>query len=224
MKPRTSASAAPPARRPCPTRVDLNALQRTPTGRTRRHWPRGSACATSRPARVTRWCANWCAAFLARGVPVTAEGVLEMGSDPFGFLRWPEFNFLPCPEDLYVPAPWCGSTACARVSGVTGTAAAGARQGKIHGARPGDGRRGHPGRRMDRAEAFRPTHADVPEGAHHPGKPAGGSPPTVRAIDLIATLGRGQRGLILAPPRDGQDDHAQAHRQGDPRATARRSI
>ncbi len=33
---------------------------------------------------------------------------------------------------------------------------------------------------------------------------AGGSPPTVRAIDLIATLGRGQRGLILAPPRTGK--------------------
>ena len=55
-------------------------------------------------------------AFLARGVPVTAEGVLEIGSDPFGFLRWPEFNFLPCPEDLYVPAPWCGSTGCARAT------------------------------------------------------------------------------------------------------------
>ena len=33
---------------------------------------------------------------------------------------------------------------------------------------------------------------------------AGGSPPTVRAIDLLATLGRGQRGLILAPPRTGK--------------------
>ena len=44
-------------------------------------------------------------AFLTRGVPVTASGVLEMGTDPFGFLRWPEGNFSACRRTCTCPPP-----------------------------------------------------------------------------------------------------------------------
>ena len=30
------------------------------------------------------------------------EGVLEILPDGFGFLRSPEYNYLPCPDDIYV--------------------------------------------------------------------------------------------------------------------------
>src|SRR5262249_56195023 len=30
------------------------------------------------------------------------EGVLEVLPDGFGFLRSPEYNYLPCPDDIYV--------------------------------------------------------------------------------------------------------------------------
>ena len=30
------------------------------------------------------------------------EGVMEILSDGFGFLRSPSYNYLPCPEDIYV--------------------------------------------------------------------------------------------------------------------------
>ncbi len=35
---------------------------------------------------------------------------------------------------------------------------------------------------------------------------------TARAIDLVAPIGKGQRGLIVSPPESGQDDAAAEHR------------
>src|SRR6201988_1836322 len=35
-------------------------------------------------------------------VPISADGVLEVLSDGFGFLRSPEANYLPGPDDIYV--------------------------------------------------------------------------------------------------------------------------
>src|SRR5205085_9353929 len=42
-------------------------------------------------------------AALGQGATVTAEGFLEQVADSFGLLRYPELNFLPVPEDVYVP-------------------------------------------------------------------------------------------------------------------------
>src|SRR5207247_9085536 len=42
-------------------------------------------------------------AALDRGSSVTAEGFLDQVGDSFGLLRYPELNFLPVPEDVYVP-------------------------------------------------------------------------------------------------------------------------
>src|SRR5262245_43075565 len=35
-------------------------------------------------------------------VPISGDGVLEVLSDGFGFLRSPEANYLPGPDDIYV--------------------------------------------------------------------------------------------------------------------------
>src|SRR5216117_372504 len=42
-------------------------------------------------------------AALGQGVNVMAEGFLDQVGDSFGLLRYPELNFLPVPEDVYVP-------------------------------------------------------------------------------------------------------------------------
>ena len=42
-------------------------------------------------------------AALGQGTTVTAEGFLDQVGDSFGLLRYPELNFLPVPEDAYVP-------------------------------------------------------------------------------------------------------------------------
>ena len=36
-----------------------------------------------------------------------------------------------------------------------------------------------------------------------------------RLIDIVSPIGKGQRGLIVSPPKAGQDDHAAEHRQCD---------
>ena len=38
------------------------------------------------------------------GSRILADGVLEITAENHGFLRWPHYNFRPCPEDVYVPA------------------------------------------------------------------------------------------------------------------------
>src|SRR5260370_16785118 len=30
--------------------------------------------------------------------------MVDLSGEAYGFLRWPPFNFNPCPEDVYVPA------------------------------------------------------------------------------------------------------------------------
>src|ERR1700719_4250754 len=42
-------------------------------------------------------------AALGQGTNATAEGFLDQVGDSFGLLRYPELNFLPVPEDVYVP-------------------------------------------------------------------------------------------------------------------------
>src|ERR1700683_2481476 len=42
--------------------------------------------------------------YSTRGVQLVGEGMLEITSESYGFLRWERYNFTPCPEDVYVPA------------------------------------------------------------------------------------------------------------------------
>ncbi len=185
---------------PLPAELDLNALQQMPMPELNRLAARIRA--RNFPPRARHpLVAEICRAALFRQIPVSAQGVLEMGNEAFGHLRWPRFNFLPLPEDLHV------STALIRQ----------------HGLRPGNLVCGwlRPPREQEKFIALdRVSEVE--------GKPPGAAPtefdkltplfphdriilespgcsnPTVRAIDLVSTLGRGQRGLILAPPRTGK--------------------
>ena len=195
-------NSQPPAAPPLPARVDLNELQRRSPDAlaalaeqlgVRNQPPRARHPLVAELVRV----------FLARGIEVTAEGFLEIGADAFGFVRWPEFNFLPCPEDLYVPAALVRQYGLRSGQRLAGTL------------RPARDKEKYTA--LDRLTAIEgipvdqwtvPKHFDqltpmFPDTRIILESPAYGSP-TVRAIDLVATLGRGQRGLILAPPRVGK--------------------
>jgi len=39
-------------------------------------------------------------AYSSRGVQLIGEGMLEITSESYGFLRWERYNFTPCPEDV----------------------------------------------------------------------------------------------------------------------------
>ena len=145
---------------------------------------------------------------------IYGEGTLEILSDGFGFLRSPQANFLPGPDDIYV------SPAQVRRFGLrTGDTV----EGQIRA--PKDGERYFALLKVN-AINFEPPEAlrqrinfdnltplypnrrlkmENPETETGGG---GGKGPTKdhthRVIDLIAPIGMGQRALIVSPPRTGK--------------------
>lgn len=139
------------------------------------------------------------------GWNVYGDGVLEVLQDGFGFLRSPEANYLPGPEDIYVSPNLI----------------------KNHSLRTGDTVEGMVRSPDDNERYFALTQVkqinfENPEKARHKIAFDNLTPlypnerlrmevddPTVkdrssRVIDLVAPIGKGQRSLIVAPPRTGK--------------------
>jgi len=138
-------------------------------------------------------------------VPIHADGVLETLQDGFGFLRSPEANYLPGPDDIYV------SPSQVRRFGLrTGDTV----EGQIRS--PKDGERyfallkvnrinfGQPDdvRHRINFDNLTPLYPD--EHLRLEVEDRKGKDLTTRVIDLVAPLGKGQRALIVAPPRTGK--------------------
>ncbi|NQW11902.1 MAG: transcription termination factor Rho [Alphaproteobacteria bacterium] len=139
-------------------------------------------------------------------VAIFGQGVLETLSDGFGFLRSPESNYLPGPDDIYI------SPSQVRRFGLrTGDTV----EGEIRA--PKDGERYFALLRVNQInfedpDAVRhrinfdnltPLYPDEKLSLELPFKPES-KEYTTRIIDLIAPLGKGQRALIVAPPRTGK--------------------
>ncbi len=140
---------------------------------------------------------------VARGLKVTAEGVLEMGAEPFGYLRWPEFSFLPCPEDLYVPAALVRQHGLRAGHRLTGWVRPARDKEKFMAVERVTSIENIPVDQWIRTKEFDELTPQFPKERIILESTAYNEP-TARAIDLVATLGKGQRGLILAPPRTGK--------------------
>ena len=138
-------------------------------------------------------------------VEISGGGVIEILSDGFGFLRSPEANYLPGPDDIYV------SPSQIRRFGLrTGDTV----EGQIRA--PKDGERYFALLKVSK------INFEEPEKTRHkvhfdnltplyPDEKLKLDPddPTVkdkspRVIDLVAPIGKGQRALIVAPPRTGK--------------------
>lgn len=139
-------------------------------------------------------------------VPIYGIGVLETLSDGFGFLRSPESNYLPGPDDIYV-----SPSQIRRFSLRTGDTV----EGEIRSPKDGE--------RYFALLKVNLINFEAPEAVRHrinfdnltPLYPEDrlhleieNNPEskelTTRVIDLISPLGKGQRGLIVAPPRTGK--------------------
>jgi transcription termination factor Rho len=130
------------------------------------------------------------------------EGVLEVLPDGFGFLRSPDFNYLPCPDDIYI-----SPSQIRRFALRTGSIV----QGQIR--PPKEGERYFA---LLRVEAINYQSPEVliekiPFDELTPLYPEKRlrletDPKNVdmRIVDLITPIGKGQRGLIVAPPRTGK--------------------
>jgi transcription termination factor Rho len=140
-----------------------------------------------------------------KNVSIYGDGVLEVLPDGFGFLRSPEANYLPGPDDIYV-----SPSQVRRFSLRTGDTV----EGEIRA--PKDGERyfallkvndinfEDPGavRHRINFDNLTPLHPEskLTMEVEDPT----GKDPTLRVIDLIAPIGKGQRALIVAPPRTGK--------------------
>jgi transcription termination factor Rho len=139
------------------------------------------------------------------GAEISGDGVLEVLQDGFGFLRSPEANYLPGPDDIYVSPEMI----------------------RLFSLRTGDTIEGIIKAPEDTERYFGMTQVEKinfenPERARHKVAFENLTPlypderlnmeladPTTkdrsaRIIDLVAPIGKGQRSLIVAPPRTGK--------------------
>ena len=139
------------------------------------------------------------------GIEISGDGVLELMQDGFGYLRSPESNYLPGPEDIYVNPDQLrmfslrtGDT----VEGVINAPQENERYfslikcTKINFVDPSKAKHKvhfdnltplYPDERL-KMEIDDPTIKDK----------------SARVIDLVAPIGKGQRSLVVAPPRTGK--------------------
>lgn len=138
-------------------------------------------------------------------VEIIGEGVVEVLQDGFGFLRSADANYLPGPDDIYI-----SPSQIRRFSLKTGDTV----EGPIRGPKEGE--------RYFALLKVNTINFDDPEKIRHKVHFDNLTPlypnerfkmeldiPTskdlsARVIDLVAPLGKGQRGLIVAPPRTGK--------------------
>jgi transcription termination factor Rho len=141
-------------------------------------------------------------ALLDRGELLTGEGVLEVLPEGYGFLRSQDWNYLYSPDDIYVspsqikrfdlrtgdtvtgqvrpPKEWERYLALLKVESINGDDPDAAKQ-RI---------------------AFDNLRPRYPDGRLRLERKDGDA--SMRVMDLIAPIGKGQRGLIVAPPRAGK--------------------
>ena len=137
-----------------------------------------------------------------RNGSIVTEGVLEKLSDGYGFLRAPESSYLPGPDDVYVSPQLIRRFALQTGDSITGPIRA-----------PRHGERYFALARIDSVNAVNPesVRARIPFDKLTPLYPERrlrvelpGPDVSGRVLDLMVPLGKGQRGLIVSPPRTGK--------------------
>lgn len=142
-------------------------------------------------------------AALASGATVTAEGFLDQVGDSFAMLRWPKLNFLPVPEDVCVSRTLIEQHHLRTGQKVAGTVQLPGQRGKFLSLEKVTRIEGRTAEEWTEPTDFDKLTPQFPQGRIILENPKTNSI-TARAVDLLTPLGRGQRGLIVAPPRVGK--------------------
>ena len=130
------------------------------------------------------------------------EGVLEILPDGFGFLRSPNYNYLPCPEDIYV-----SPSQIRKFDLQTGDTVSGEIRPpkdkeryfallKVHAINFEEPDKAKEKSLFDNLTPLFPNQRFILETV--PGEVS------MRVLDLLTPIGKGQRGLIVAAPRTGK--------------------
>jgi transcription termination factor Rho len=142
-------------------------------------------------------------AALASGATVTAEGFLDQVGDSFAMLRWPKLNFLPVPEDVCVFRAVIEQHHLRPGQKIAGTVQLPGQRGKFLSLDRVTRIEGEAAEKWTEPTDFEKLTPQFPQGRIILENPKTNSI-TARAVDLLTPLGRGQRGLIVAPPRVGK--------------------
>jgi transcription termination factor Rho len=142
-------------------------------------------------------------AAISSGASVSAEGFLDQVSDSFAMLRWPKLNFLPVPEDVAVPRTLIEQYDLRPGQKVAGTVRLPVQREKFLSLDKVTNVEGAPTEEWKQSTAFDKLTPQFPQGRIILENPNTSSI-CARAVDLMTPLGRGQRGLIVAPPRVGK--------------------
>ena len=136
------------------------------------------------------------------GQDIYGSGVLEILPDGYGFLRSPDYNYLPGPDDIYVSPSQIRRFGLRTGDTVTGTVRP-PKEGeryfallKVDSLNFETTEKGKDKILFDNLTPLYPNERLKLE--HNPGDY------TTRVVDLMAPLGKGQRALIVAPPRTGK--------------------
>ena len=141
-------------------------------------------------------------AVLSQGQELRGDGTLEILPEGYGFLRAPDWSYLAGPDDIYIspsqikrlelrtgdtivglvrpPKPWERYLAMLRIESLNGKDV-------------------DPAQKRGEFESLKPRYPD--ERLRLESNSGGMS---MRVVDLFAPIGKGQRGLIVAPPRAGK--------------------
>lgn len=131
-----------------------------------------------------------------------AEGVLEVLPDGFGFLRSPNYNYLSSPEDIYVSPAQIRRFDLKKGDMVSGTIRSPKEKEKYFALLKVDSINGDDPQKakerihFDNLTPLYPEERLVMETDKENF--------STRVLDLAAPIGKGQRGLIVAPPRTGK--------------------
>ena len=140
---------------------------------------------------------------LSGGASITADGFVDQVSDSFAILRWPKLNFLPVPEDVCVPRAVIEQYHLRPGQKLAGIIRLPAHREKFLTLEQVTTIEGEPAEQWSEPTDFDKLTPQFPQGRIMLENPETNSI-SARAVDLLAPLGRGQRGLIVAPPRVGK--------------------
>jgi len=137
-------------------------------------------------------------------VEIWGEGILERLPDGFGFLRSPKFNYVPGPDDIYVSPAHIKRFFLRTGDVIRGTLR-----------KPRDGEKYFALQRVESINYQAPDLASTKTVFENltplfPNEKfnleADPSIVSTRILDLIVPIGKGQRGLIVAPPKTGKTE------------------
>ncbi|PCJ09764.1 MAG: transcription termination factor Rho [Rhodobacteraceae bacterium] len=139
------------------------------------------------------------------GWQISGDGVLELLQDGFGFLRSPMANYLPGPDDIYVSPEMIRKFSLRTGDTIDGVMKAPQEAERYFALSTVDLINFEDPEKARHKIAFdnlTPLYPD--ERLKMEVEENSGKDRSARVIDLVAPIGKGQRGLIVAPPRTGK--------------------